>query len=665
MKINIFFVVTLMLTFVSIHAQINDEVFKNARLTLNEQEITWLKHAQQKYNSSFYQEAIIYADSITKEEQAYLNYIKGVFYAHDDASKDKALKLIYLASKEANHIEGYDFNRAFAQSRVDSFTNAIESYKKALEIESHKKHKSTPYMNDIYVRMEQCKNILVMRNKKNEVEIKNIGAPINSDYSEYCPVITSNESIIVFTYRGPKSEGGKQEYKKGVFSEKKLELYYEDIFISKKLNDTLWSEPEAISNLDTRGHDAAVSINSDGTEMFIYKNETKGEGDLFLTKLVGNTWSKPIKQKHLNSKQWEGSACFLPNQNKIIISSERQGGYGGKDLYYVDRIKENEWGNFKNLGPTINSKYDEDAPFVTADGNILFFSTNNESSMGGYDIERSDLVNGFWTKPYNLGPPINTENDDVYFTVRADGKVAYYSSSSKTGKGGQDIYVIKPGIPGKPAALLQVDGLVTLDGKPIAGEIELRSMIKNPSLDYIIKANEISGKFLCNLSSKDEYELTVRINHFPPQVISLNTTAIDTFAVLSIFAEFNSPEFGLTNPMEKLTKSSNLNLPAHKDSVLLKQFGKLALENVKYKVQIGAYRFPQHFNYNNIIGLPKIVMQKDSNNIAHFTLGNYNTYYEAHELLEKIKPHIEDVFIVVYEREKRISLDDYWKKLTR
>ena len=104
--------------------------------------------------------------------------------------------------------------------------------------------------------------------------------------------------------------------------------------------------------------------------------------------------------------------------------------------------------------------------------------------------------------------------------------------------------VVKPGIPGKPAALLQVDGLVTVDGKPVEAEIELRSMVRDLTMDITVKSNELDGKFLFNLPSRDEYEITVHTNHFPPQVLSLNTNEIDTFVVLNVFAEFHKAEFG-------------------------------------------------------------------------------------------------------------------------
>ena len=645
-------------------SQINVSVYQAVINSLNDKELRQLSSARENFDNGFYKTAILIIDSLSVNDRTELEFIKGVYYSYDEVYKNKSLTLLNKAEKNADKINDFYLHKGFTYFRLDSFANAIANYNKALELEQLRKNKNKKLIDEIHLRTEQCKNILAMKDKKNIVSIKNIGYPINSDFSEYCPIITSNENIMVYTYRGPKSFGGKQKMESGLLHKKNIELYFEDIFISRKLNDSLWSNPEHIKSLDTPSHDAAVSINSDGTEMFIYKNLGTGKGDLYLTRLKGKTWTKPVKQKHLNSSEWDGSACFIPNDKRIIISSERKGGFGGKDLYYAERIGEDAWGNIKNLGPTINSKYDEDAPFVTTDGKILFFSTNNELSIGGYDIERSDLVNGFWNKPYNLGPPINTSSDDLYFTVRADGRVAYYSSNQKSGSGGQDIYVVKPGIPGKPAALLQVDGLVTVDGKPVEAEIELRSMVRDLTMDITVKSNEIDGKFLFNLPSRDEYEITVHTNHFPPQVLSLNTNEIDTFVVLNVFAEFHKAEFGEDDEKYHIS-AYNTNHTIEIEQLMLKRHGDLKMDSVSYKVQIGAYKFPKNFDYNHFIGLPKIIQQKDSLNITHYCLGDYHTYAEAHTLLEKVQQSVKTAFVVVYVKGRRVSLKDHFEKLSK
>jgi hypothetical protein len=400
-----------------------------------------------------------------------------------------------------------------------------------------------------------------------------------------------------------------------------------------------------------------VSLNADGTELFIYKNRGEGKGDLYLSQLTGDSWTKPAIQLKLNSPEWEGSACFIPNEDKIIFASERKGGYGGKDLYYAERIKDNTWTTIKNLGPEINSKFDEDAPFVTSDGRILFFSSNNKSSIGGYDIFRCDFLNGEWQSPYNLGPPINTTNDDNYFTVRADGKVAYYSSLKAGGDGGQDIYKVEPGIPGRPVILLQVEGLVTLDGKPVAADVEIRSTFNNKDLRFKVNANSSTGKFLSNLATGDEYELLVSIDQFAPQLIKLSTMNVDSFVVLTVFAEFNSPAYSSNidqknKTPDELIKTNN----AFDKNSFARTFGDTKANQLTYEVQVAAYKFSENFNYNGVVGLPKIVKRTDKEKVNRFTMGSFATYNEAFELLKKVQnSKIPDAFITAtYNGERKL-----------
>lgn len=649
---KISFSVFFILFTLKITAQADEFVFENAKVGLHENDLNGFNLGKIKFEQEEFLEALIFFDSISEKNQPYLNYLKGICYSRDIDQKEKSISLISGLKDEAAKINGYYFNLAYAYAKNDSNTLAINNYKIELAIQEHLPHKNHQLINEINIRLHRCNNLLDFKNKKNFVRVKNLGSPINTSANEYCPIIPSNEAFMIYTYRGPKSRGGKQKlHTAGTSHAKDLQLFYEDIFISYKLNDSMWDEPKSIGNINTLTHDAAVCLNADGTELFTYENVGDGKGDLYLSKFNGETWSKPVKQQKLNSHEWDGSACFIPNQDKIIFSSERKGGYGGKDLYYAERIAENVWGNIKNLGPEINTKYDEDAPFVNSDGKILFFSSNNKNSIGGYDVFRCDWLNNDWHEPYNVGPPINTVNDDIYFTVRADGKVAYYSSYKKGGDGGQDIYMVEPGIPGKPIELLQINGLVTVDGKPAAADIEVKSILKDLNLKFKLSSNKITGEFLSNLPPGDEYELTVNVSKFSPKIIKLNTTNIDSFVVLNVFAEFNSPvyENNVVENQKNITAidSAGGNKIFDKGS-FSKNSGAIKKPNLYYKVQVGAFKFPENFNYNKILGLPKILRHVDNDMITRFTMGNFETYNEALELLELVQDNMKGAFITAF-----------------
>ena len=656
-KILSFFFVLFINTFV---AQVNSLVFDNAQAGLNASEVNVLRRAKIKFEQDQFLEALPIFDSllIHSPKQPYLNYLLGICYSYDADNTNKAISCILLLKNEAAMVDGYNYNLAYAFEKNDSIDAAIENYKIALNIEEARLIKQPILLRDINFRLKRCEKINENKFKKNNVQITNLGKPINSNGSEYCPLIPSDESCMIYTYRGPKSKGGKQVVKGSVIGNTEdVDIYYEDIFISKKLNDTTWQEPTPIDNLNTNLHDDAVSINFDGTELFIYKNTGGGNGDLYLSRLIGDKWSNPIYQVGLNSIAWEGSACFIPNKKKIIFVSERKNGLGKRDLYEAEKLKDNTWGNIKNLGSVINTKYDEDAPFVTADGKTLFFSSNNSNSIGGYDVFRSDFKNGSWQKPYNLGKPINTNNEDKYYTVSGNGKRAYYSSFKQGGKGQQDIYVVEPGMPGKPISLLQVDGLVMIDGKPTHAEIEINSILKNRRFKSKISSNNVTGNFLANLPVDDEYEIVIKVKQFPQQVIELNTVGIDSFMVINVYADFTSPDYDkkISELSASVDEKNKKLFDKFDKKSFADNFGTARIEGLFYKVQIGAYKLFENFNYNNVLGMPKIIRQTDNDYITRFSMGNFETFNEAQTLLEKVQQHnLKDAFIYsIYNGEKK------------
>ena len=221
--------------------------------------------------------------------------------------------------------------------------------------------------------------------------------------------------------------------------------YNEDIFISKKVNG-VWQKPTAIDGLNTIGNDAALALSPDGKQLFIFK--AKGDnGDIYVCKREGSNYSAPEKLAgEVNSDYWEGSVSISTDQQKLYFASSRPGGSGGKDLYVATKKEDGSWGNVTNLGTKINTSYDEDAPFISPDGRTLIFSSEGHNSIGDFDLFTSslDLKDGSWQAPKNLGYPVNTTDDDLFYVLSPDGKRGYFSSARDGGKGDQDLYVVEP-----------------------------------------------------------------------------------------------------------------------------------------------------------------------------------------------------------------------------
>ena len=252
--------------------------------------------------------------------------------------------------------------------------------------------------------------------------IKNVGAAINTKYPEYVPLISADETKLFFTSRRPGSVGGETDV---------LGNYNEDVYVSYKENGT-WTTPENIgSPVNTEKHDACVSLSPDAQQMLIFRtSEDLSSGDLYSTFWNGKNWGEPVVLgKEINSEFKELSACNNNDNTMIIFTSDRPGGFGGKDLYRIVTLPNGKWSAPQNLGPSINTKYDEDAPFFSANGQYLYFSSNGINTIGGYDIFKADAFADFtFGEPQNLGYPINSVGDDIFFVISADRKHGYFSS---------------------------------------------------------------------------------------------------------------------------------------------------------------------------------------------------------------------------------------------
>jgi hypothetical protein len=651
------------------HAQVNSYLMDEAERTISKQHLPLFHKARLSLDNDLYLEALPHLDSLLKlyPKNIPATYLEGICVAYDEERKSKSLPLLLSLEKNRPQLDCYAYHLAYAYEKSDSMRLADKFFVEFVKEESAKPKPNRKLLDEAIRRIANLKMLNELKSQVNIVQITNIGSPINSTASEYGPLIPSDESFMVYTYRGPLSKGGKQNFTKTKMegpSKKEEGIYFEDVFISNHLGDTVWSTPGPITSICTTLHDAAVTLSADGTQLIIYKNLGAGNGDLYLSHLEGKTWTVPKYQKGLNSDKWDGSACFLPDKRHLIISSERKGGFGGRDLYLAERIGDDTWGHITNLGKDINSEYDEDAPFVTADGKILFFSTDGKLSTGGYDIVRSDMKDGVWSKPYNLGKPINTDNDDKFFIVTGDGKRGYYSTQLKGGKGEQDIYMIEPGVPGKPIALVQVTGTVTVNNKPSEANIEIRSIINSKFKTQKITSNNITGKFLINLPAGDEYELVFTNTNLSAQTKTVHTVGIDSFIQINVIADFYDDAYRKTlqSKSDSSVKASTVLNEGFSLDEFNAKYGDYTMEGLSYQVQVGAYKFHENFNYTFILGYGKIMKSTFEDGITRFTFGPYAKFSEAYKYLKLIKEEaVKDAFILAVYKGKKFYLPELVK----
>jgi tetratricopeptide (TPR) repeat protein len=345
-----------------------------------------------------------------------------------------------------------------------------------------------------------------IKNARN-VTVKNIGTDINTKHDEYVPLISADESMMLFTSRRPGSTGGLLDPNNRPF---------EDIYVSYNENG-FWSTPKQLrEGINTPTNDACVGLSADGQGLYIFKtSKDLISGDLYECRMGLDDWEDPIKMgSDINSDYIESSASITIDDKVLYFSSDREGGFGGKDIYKVIRLPNGEWSKAINLGPAINTPQNEDAPFIHSNGKTLYFSSTGHQNMGGYDIFKVELENGKWGIPVNMGYPVNTVQDDIFFVLAADGKVGYYSSSKDGGYGGQDIYKVI--LKDEFAKLHVLKGYV-MDSKEKDKSIPAKiTLIENESkkVQGIYKAKAGTGKFIMLVEPDKTYSVIVEASSY-------------------------------------------------------------------------------------------------------------------------------------------------------
>jgi hypothetical protein len=398
-----------------------------------------------------------------------------------------------------------------------------------------------------------------------EADIKNLGPPLNTFDNEYVPAISADDSMIIYTYKGSKSIGGLQNEK---FKKDEHGVYYEDIYISKKINDSLWGEPASIGeNINTNHNDASIALSPDGQELYIFYSDEKNGGDIYVCNLEGEAWSKPkLLNSNINTKYWEGSCSITADGKRLYFASERPGGYGKKDLYVSIKGGDGNWGVAENLGPIINTKYNDDDPFIHPDGIKLFFSSQGHKSIGGFDIMYSIKKEGKWIEPINMGYPLNTTDDDRYYVITAKGDRGYFSSdrNTKLSGGHQDIYTVTPGIVGEKPVLAMVIGHIYGNDIPTEATVEI---IKKSSGEVIgpFHSNKKTGKYLVALSPGENYTFKIKAETFADYQEDFDVARLSKF--VEIRKDFHLVKDGYVDPHLQDLKKLNEILTGMLDTV--------------------------------------------------------------------------------------------------
>lgn len=324
-------------------------------------------------------------------------------------------------------------------------------------------------------RIAECEAAGALIKAPVEVFIDNLGSVVNSSFSEYGPLINADGSALYFTSSRP-------EQKEIVG----IDPYNENIYVTYRQAGE-WTAPVGLgSPINTaNGNNAAAGISPSGDLLFIFLSENGG--DLGYTTLNGAAWT-PVKTlgNAINSPAHEASASLSPDGRTLYFVSNRDNPDGNHKIYYSNRDELGTWRPARPIGAPITSDYDERAVFMHANGKTLYFSSNGHNTMGGYDIFRSDFENGRWTTPVNMGYPINTPEDDLFFMLNASGRYAYFSSFRKGGLGMYDLYRITFIGDEKPTISVSEDNLIAYMQSPLSETlVEKKLQVDNTAVTLV------------------------------------------------------------------------------------------------------------------------------------------------------------------------------------
>jgi outer membrane protein OmpA-like peptidoglycan-associated protein len=363
------------------------------------------------------------------ENNSNVNYRIGVCYLNMPGEKQKSIPYFQKAvtNVTAKYKEGifketkapYDAWLYLGNAyRIDNqLENAVQCYQKYKELLKDPKSEGSKYADQQII---ACNNAKKAQENPVYVIQDNLGDAINTEFSDFNPVVSADENIMVYMT---------------------ALKFYNALKFSKKV-DGKWTEPINITpEVQSDGNQYTNSLSKDGTQLYL-NMEDNFNSDILVSNYQNGRWSKsePLN-KNINTKFWESHASISPDGGSLYFTSNRKGGYGDMDIYMSRKNGTGDWGEALNLGPAINTELNEDNPFLSEDGKVLYFASQGHYSLGGYDIFKSEqMADGTWAKPVNLGFPLNTTDDDMFFYPSGNGKFGYQARFADDNFGSRDIY---------------------------------------------------------------------------------------------------------------------------------------------------------------------------------------------------------------------------------
>lgn len=391
------------------------------------------KEAKDNFNLGNYQSALKEYLALLKDDpqNPMYNYRAGYCYLNTYIDKSKAVKHLEAAAKSPEFEKEATFQLGKAHQQLYRFDKAIELFKQYKELMGNKPESEMAIADR---EIEICNNAKDLVKFPVVAEFENLGKNVNSEYADYYPLVTGDESEMFFTTRRKGTTGGFQITN---------DLYTSDIFRSSSKGDD-WSKAKSAGvSFNTPGEDEATSMTADGKYVIIYTETEMEVGDIMISIKSGKAYQQRFPlEKGINTERMEAAGSVTGDGNTIVFSSDRAGGQGEFDIYITKRLPTGAWGEPFNLGPNVNTEFIEDFPMISDDGKVLYFCSQGHITMGGFDVFKStyDEEKNEWSKAVNIGYPLNTPDDNMTISFTSDRRHAYLSAFREKGYGDLDIY---------------------------------------------------------------------------------------------------------------------------------------------------------------------------------------------------------------------------------
>lgn len=624
----------------SIYSQKKTEAVKEKKWT--EEESKQMDKAELFYFEKNYKLALpIYTKLLENHPNdmrlKYVNAVCGLLIPGRQEICLQLLKEVYEKNKKAAEIEYYLAKANFLNYNFDEAIAGLTTYK------TKNKKLTSDQIKECDQLITYCNNAKLLVPQPVSVRIENMGSTINTAAAESSPCLTDDENVIIFTYKGEKSKGGLQN----AFNQpNKNGVYYEDVFMSTKENG-VWKTPEEIKSLNTINNESVLFLSNDGQKLFINIDSQQDDGDIYMSTMDKEIWGAPVKLVgDVNSKDWENNSSLSPDGKTLYFSSNRPGGFGGKDIYKSQLLPNGTWGKAKNLGDKINTALDEDAPFIHYDGRLLLFCSQGHNSIGGYDIFKTymNVADSSWSPAENIGCPINTPGDEIHYVLSPSGDNGYYGLGKVDGYGDFDIYKVEPGITGTMPVVAVSKGRVTLDTIPVEAEITVEVPARN-TVFRTLKSNATTGAYRITLPVGEDYKITWKVNNLPVQ-----TKLVEAKNATAYLLDVKDINF-TTKDVVKTDIASTDTAMYHT--------GTEKIDGLVYKIQVSAGFLNEKIRRRKARKLGG-VERETIDGIDRFTLKQeFKTYNEATAKIKEVRELIvADAFIVGIYKGKRCYLSE-------